>query len=102
MGHPSGTGVIQQPSHQRARTWNLAVLTPQLVPPPKPTILEQVRQTLRTRNRGRNTDQAYTSWITRFIFFHNKRHQAEMGKCIRQIIKLCRSGFVAEVALDNA
>jgi integron integrase len=39
-----------------------------------------VRQAIRTRHLSRNTEQAYISWIKRFIFFHNKRHPAEMGE----------------------
>jgi hypothetical protein len=26
------------------------------------------------------TEKAYVGWIKRFIFFHNKRHPAEMGE----------------------
>jgi len=26
------------------------------------------------------TEKAYIGWIKRFIFFHNKRHPAEMGE----------------------
>lgn len=47
---------------------------------PKPKLLDQVREAIRTRHLSRNTEQAYISWIKRFIFFHNKRHPAEMGE----------------------
>ncbi len=28
---------------------------------------------------SRRTEEAYVAWIRRFIFFHGKRHPAEMG-----------------------
>jgi len=42
--------------------------------------LEQVRQAIRTRHYSDRTEKAYVHWIKRFIFFHNKRHPAEMGE----------------------
>ena len=44
----------------------------------KPKLLEQVRQAIRTRHYSYMTEKAYVHWIKRFIFFHNKRHPAEM------------------------
>ena len=46
----------------------------------KPKLLEQVRQAIRTRHYSYMTEKAYVGWIKRFIFFHNKRHPAEMGE----------------------
>ncbi|MBI1745772.1 MAG: integron integrase [Acidobacteria bacterium] len=55
--------------------------------PPKPKLLEQVRQAIRVRHYSYRTEQAYVAWITRFIFFHGKRHPAEMGEPeIRQFL----------------
>ena len=48
-------------------------------PPQKPKLLEQVRQGIRTRHLSPHTEQAYVG-IKRFIFFHNKRHPAEMAE----------------------
>jgi len=47
---------------------------------PKPKLLDQVRQAIRTRHLSHHTEQAYMGWIKRFIFFHGKRHPAEMGE----------------------
>ena len=47
---------------------------------PKPKLLDQVRQAIRTRHYSYKTEKAYVGWIKRFIFFHNKRHPAEMGE----------------------
>jgi len=48
--------------------------------PPKPKLLDQVRQAIRTRHYSYMTEKAYVGWIKRFIFFHNKRHPAEIGE----------------------
>ena len=48
--------------------------------PQKPKLLDQVRQAIRTRHLSPHTEQAYVGWIKRFIFFHNKRHPAEMAE----------------------
>ena len=48
--------------------------------PLKPKLLDQVRQAIRTRHYSYMTEKAYVGWIKRFIFFHNKRHPAEMGE----------------------
>jgi integron integrase len=46
----------------------------------KPKLLEQVRQAIRTRHYSDKTEEAYVSWIRRFIFFHNKRHPTDMAE----------------------
>ena len=48
--------------------------------PPKPKLLDQVRQAIRTRQYSYKTEKAYVGWIRRFIFFHNKRHPVDMGE----------------------
>jgi len=49
-----------------------------MVPPPK--LLDQVRETIRTKHYSRFTEKAYVHWIKRFILFHDKRHPLEMGE----------------------
>jgi integrase len=44
----------------------------------KPKLLDQVRKAIRTRHYSVKTEESYLGWIKRFIFFHNKRHPAEM------------------------
>jgi integrase-like protein len=46
---------------------------------PKPRLLDRVRQAIRARHYSRRTEKAYIHWIKRYIFFHAKRHPAEMG-----------------------
>ena len=48
--------------------------------PPKPKLLDQVREAIRTRHYSPRTEETYVHWIKRFIFFHNKRHPAEMAE----------------------
>jgi len=48
--------------------------------PPKPKLLDQVRQAIRARHYSVKTEEAYGGWIKRFIFFHNKRHPLEMAE----------------------
>ena len=45
----------------------------------KPKLLDQVRQTIRRKHYSVRTETAYVDWIKRYIFFHNKKHPAEMG-----------------------
>ena len=46
---------------------------------PKPRLLDRVREAIRIRHYSRRTEKAYVHWIKRYIFFHGKRHPAEMG-----------------------
>ena len=48
--------------------------------PAKPKLLDQVRQAIRMRHYSPRTEETYVHWIKRFIFFHNKRHPAEMAE----------------------
>jgi integron integrase len=43
-------------------------------------LLDQVRNCIRLKGYSIRTENAYVSWIKRFILFHNKRHPQEMGK----------------------
>jgi integron integrase len=47
--------------------------------PPKPRLLDRVRQAIGTCRYSRRTEKAYVHWIKRYILFHGKRHPAEMG-----------------------
>jgi site-specific recombinase XerD len=47
---------------------------------PKPKLLDQVRALIRTKHYSLRTERAYVFWIKRYIYFHQKRHPAEMGK----------------------
>ena len=43
-------------------------------------LLDRVREEIRTRHYSRRTEEAYVSWIRRFIVFHGKRHPRDLGE----------------------
>jgi len=45
-----------------------------------PRLLDRVREAIRARHYSLRTEEAYVAWIRRYIFFHKKRHPAEMGE----------------------
>jgi len=46
---------------------------------PKPKLLDQLRETIRTRHYSHRTEEAYVMWVKRYIHFHGRRHPASMG-----------------------
>ena len=46
----------------------------------KPKLLDHVRHILRFRHYSYQTEKTYVHWITRFIFFHHKRHPREIAR----------------------
>jgi len=49
-------------------------------PPPKPRrLLDLVRERIRFKHYSLRTEETYTHWIKRFIYFHAKRHPRELG-----------------------
>jgi integron integrase len=56
-----------------------ANVTPSVSSQPKKRLLDQVRETVRRKHYSLRTETAYIAWIKRYIFFHHKRHPAEMG-----------------------
>lgn len=80
---------------------------PQLGPsgvPQKPKLLDQVRNAIRSRHYSYMTEKAYVHWIKRFIFFHNKRHPAEMGEVEigRFLSSLATDGHVSASTQNQA
>ena len=45
----------------------------------KSQLVDQVRAAIRVRNYSIRTEEAYVSWIVRYIRFHGTRHPAELG-----------------------
>ncbi len=46
---------------------------------PKPKLLEQLRNAIRYKHYSIRTEECYVYWAKKYIFFHGKRHPAEMG-----------------------
>jgi integron integrase len=42
-------------------------------------LLDHVRDAIRLKHYSLHTEQAYVTWIKRYIFFHDKRHPKDMG-----------------------
>lgn len=42
-------------------------------------LMERIREVMRLHHYSTRTEEAYTQWIKRYIYFHNKRHPNEMG-----------------------
>jgi len=45
----------------------------------QPRLFDQMREVLRLKHLSYRTEQAYISWVKRFILFHDKRHPKDMG-----------------------
>ena len=45
-----------------------------------PKLLDQVRSAMRIRHYSPRTEESYTHWIKKYIFFHQLRHPKEMGR----------------------
>jgi hypothetical protein len=41
--------------------------------------MEQVRRAIRVRHYSRRTEEAYVTWIRRYIVFHGTRHPSELA-----------------------
>jgi integron integrase len=63
-----------------------------------------VRAAARLRHYSRRTEAAYVAWIRRYIFFHGKRHPAELGaaEVTRFLSSLAVEGRVAASTQNQA
>jgi integron integrase len=57
-------------------------------------LLDRVRHKIRLKHYSIRTEQAYVSWIKRFIYFYNKKHPKDMG---REEIE----GFLTDLAVNG-
>ena len=46
---------------------------------PEPKLLDRLREAVRLRHYSRRTEEAYATWVRRFIVFHGKKHPSQMG-----------------------
>ncbi len=71
---------------------------------PRPRLLDRVREAIRARHYSRRTEKTYVAWIKRYIFFHGKRHPAEMGapEVTRFLTSLAVEGGVAASTQNQA
>ena len=45
----------------------------------KTRLLDQMHDVLRLKHLSLRTEEAYVSWVKRFMLFHDKRHPKDMG-----------------------
>lgn len=57
-------------------------------------LLDRVREIIRLKHYSIRTEEAYVSWIKRYILFHDKRHPREMG--VSEI-----EAFLTHLAVDQ-
>lgn len=55
------------------------LMRPGAVAGSQPRLLDRVREAIRARHYSYRTEEAYVSWIRRYILYHHKRHPADMG-----------------------
>ena len=74
------------------------------VPIPGPRLLDQVRDAIRRRHYSYRTEQTYIHWIKRYIYFHGKKHPAEMGavEVTAFLTHLARERSVASATQNQA
>ncbi len=46
----------------------------------RPRLLDQVREAIRLKHYSIRTEQAYVDWIKRYIYFHEKKHPADLDE----------------------
>jgi integrase len=70
--------------------------------PQQPKLLDRVRGAIRFRHLSRSTEDAYVSWIKRFIFFHGKRHPVGMGEAeVTRFLSSLAVDFKVSVSTQN-
>lgn len=62
--------------------------------PPKPKLLDQLREIIRLKHYSIRTEQSYVDWAKRYIFFHGKKHPKDMGA--KEI-----AAFLTHLAVDK-
>lgn len=48
--------------------------------PNKPKLLDQLREAIRVRHYSLRTEEAYVQWVKRYIYYHGKRHPADLAE----------------------
>lgn len=70
----------------------------------KPKLLDQLREAIRVRHYSIRTEEAYVQWVRRYIYFHGKRHPADLtGRHVNQFLShLAIKGRVAASTQNQA
>ncbi len=72
--------------------------------PAKPKLLDQLRTAIRFRHYSIRTEEVYVQWAKRYIYFHGKRHPADLSeKHVNQFLShLAVKGRVAASTQNQA
>ncbi len=72
--------------------------------PAKPKLLDQLRTAIRVRHYSIRTEEVYVQWVKRYIYFHGKRHPADLSeKHVNQFLShLAVQGRVAAATQNQA
>ena len=73
-GVPSGCGLATATASAPAPG------EPVAAPPAAPRLLDRLRDALRVRHYSPRTEQAYTSWVVRYVRFHSLRHPDQLAE----------------------
>lgn len=66
-----------------------------------PRLLALVRRAIRVRHYSRRTEEAYVSWIRRFVRFHGTRHPTELTeRYVARFLSLANEALTAQVTGD--
>jgi integron integrase len=77
---PGRLGVDHRSAPASHRSLQRVVSIPHAPVGHKPKLLDQVREAIRIRHYSIRTEEAYVSWIKRYILFHGTRHPLEMSE----------------------
>ena len=65
-----------------------------LAEPPRPRLLDRVRNKIRLKHYSIRTEKAYVDWVRRYVHFHGLRHPETLGA-------EAVDGFLTHLAVDD-
>ena len=65
-----------------------------LAEPPRPRLLDRVRNKIRLKHYSIRTEKAYVDWVRRYVHFHGLRHPETLGA---EAVE----GFLTHLAVDD-
>lgn len=69
---------------------------------PSPRLLDHLRTLMQQRGLRPRTQEAYTAWVKRFIFFHHKQHPRTLGTAaVNEFLVALRQDFSVSGSTQN-
>ncbi len=70
--------------------------------PKQPKLLDRMREAIRVRHYSLSTERVYIHWVKRYIYFHGKRHPAEMGATeVEQFLSALATELTVSASTQN-